>query len=175
MLQLTCKKQIACSFHNSGSMLATILHFLGMAGVPLRLAIGSTPRCVGIDEAWQGMQNAKESPQNTRVWTANSELSFIQASMLHNYTSNILRSEQLDQTLKMVVDSSEWTNAISKQGERAIRVAILGCSVSAGCGAEDSNPTECRASNTLGAVNWPLGLTASQACVSTCKYGLGEL
>jgi hypothetical protein len=37
-----------------------------MAGVPLRLAIGSTPRCVGIDEAWQGMQNAKESPQNTR-------------------------------------------------------------------------------------------------------------
>ena len=148
-----------------------ILYFLGMAGVPLRLAIGSTPRCVGIDEAWQGMQNAKESPQNTRVWTANSELSFL-SSMLHNNTSNVLRSEQLDQTLTMVVDSSEWTNAISKQGERAIRVAILGCSVSAGCGAEDSNPA---ASNTLGAVNWPLGLTASQACVSTCKYGLGEL
>lgn len=122
--------------------MSKILHFLGMAGVPLRLAIGSTPRCVGIDEAWQGMQNAKESPQNTRVLTANSELSF-QSSMLHNNTSNILRSEQLDQTLKMVVDSSEWTNAISKQGERAIRVAILGCSVSAGCGAEDSNPTEC--------------------------------
>ena len=122
--------------------MSKILYFLGMAGVPLRLAIGSTPRCVGIDEAWQGMQNAKESPQNTRVWTANSELSF-QSSMLHNNTSNVLRSEQLDQTLTMVVDSSEWTNAISKQGERAIRVAILGCSVSAGCGAEDSNPAEC--------------------------------
>jgi len=46
--------------------MSKILYFLGMAGVPLRLAIGSTPRCVGIDEAWQGMQNAKESPQNTR-------------------------------------------------------------------------------------------------------------
>lgn len=77
-------KKFACSFHNSESM-SKILHFLGMAGVPLRLAIGSTPRCVGIDEAWQGMQNAKESPQNTRVWTANSELSF-QSSMLHNNT-----------------------------------------------------------------------------------------
>ena len=126
--------------------MSKILHFLGMAGVPLRLAIGSTPRCVGIDEAWQGMQNAKESPQNTRVLTANSELSFqssILHRILHNNTSNVLRSDQLDQTLTMVVDSSEWANAISKQGERAIRVAILGCSVSAGCGAVDSNPTEC--------------------------------